>query len=218
MKVTKRIKIPYIADLEKMDLSSLDLAMESAGTKVPVTENNWPKDAPYSPDCNAVIARSDSHMAVLFHVRGLDLRGTTMEDNGPTFQDSCCEFFLTDPYDGTYYNFEINCIGTINAAKRTSRINKDKLDAYTLSRIIRLHSVEREVIEKSDSIESWTVAMLIPYDIIGINPNYPPVSLRGNFYKCGDKTAHPHYMSWNPIQTSKPDFHRPEYFGELIFQ
>ena len=31
-----------------------------------------------------------------------------------------------------------------------------------------------------------------------------------------DKTAHPHYLSWSPIGTEKPDFHRPEFFGELV--
>ena len=45
-----------------------------------------------------------------------------------------------------------------------------------------------------------------------------PESIRANFYKCGDKTAHPHYLSWSPIDTPKPDFHRPEFFGELILK
>ncbi|MBO7233161.1 MAG: hypothetical protein J6V16_08435, partial [Bacteroidales bacterium] len=25
----------------------------------------------------------------------------------------------------------------------------------------------------------------------------------------------PHYLSWQPINTEKPDFHRPEFFGTL---
>lgn len=29
------------------------------------------------------------------------------------------------------------------------------------------------------------------------------------------RSSHPHYVSWNPIGTSSPDFHRPEYFGVL---
>ena len=58
--------------------------------------------------------------------------------------------------------------------------------------------------------------MLIPFDLIGIDKNHIPVSVRANFYKCGDKTAHPHFLSWNPVVSSKPDFHRPECFGELI--
>jgi hypothetical protein len=39
-----------------------------------------------------------------------------------------------------------------------------------------------------------------------------------NFYKCGDDTSKRHYLSWNPVKTAKPDFHRPEYFGILNFQ
>ena len=41
--------------------------------------------------------------------------------------------------------------------------------------------------------------------------------LKANFYKCGDKLSVPHYLSWNPVTTEKPDFHRPEYFGLLEF-
>lgn len=216
MKITKRIHVPLIENLERMDFQSLDLVMEEKGCKAPVVENNWPDKAPYAPDCTAVVARSLTHLAVVFHVRGLDLLAKAMEDNGPTYKDSCCEMFITDPYDGTYYNFEINCIGTVNAAKRTSRINKTRLDADTLSRIIRHTSTPREVIDQ-DGLHSWSVAMLIPLDVIGIDPRNVPVSARCNFYKCADDAAHPHYLSWNPIKIAKPDFHRPEYFGEMLF-
>ena len=27
----------------------------------------------------------------------------------------------------------------------------------------------------------------------------------------------PHYLSWMPIDTPKPDFHRPEFFGKINF-
>ena len=40
----------------------------------------------------------------------------------------------------------------------------------------------------------------------------------GNFYKCGSKTAHPHYVSWSAIDGDKPDFHRPDCFGKLWFK
>ena len=38
-----------------------------------------------------------------------------------------------------------------------------------------------------------------------------------NFYKCGDETPVPHYGAWSPVGTAAPDFHRPEFFGELVF-
>ena len=39
----------------------------------------------------------------------------------------------------------------------------------------------------------------------------------GNFYKCGDLTPHPHYLAWSPVTEGKT-FHRPEDFGELVFE
>ena len=201
-----------------MTLQELDLAMEKSAAKFAVCENNWPKEAPYPPDCNGSIARTASHLAVMFHVRGLDLRATQIEDNGRSWEDSCCEFFVTDPYDGTYYNFELTCIGSLLSSKRKSRLDSVLREKEDVARVIRHSSLAHEETEISDRIFSWTVAMLIPYDLIGIDRDNVPVSVRGNFYKCGDLTAHPHFLSWNPIGTPKPDFHRPEYFGELILR
>lgn len=218
MKTVKRIRVPFIEGLENMTLQELDLAMEKGAAKFVVCENNWPKEAPYTPDCNGSIARTASHLAVMFHVRGLDLRATQIEDNGRSWEDSCCEFFVTDPYDGTYYNFELTCIGSLLSSKRKSRLDSVLREKEDVARVIRHSSLAHEETEISDRIFSWTVAMLIPYDLIGIDRDNVPVSVRGNFYKCGDLTAHPHFLSWNPIGTPKPDFHRPEYFGELILR
>ena len=216
MKTKKKINVPLIEGLEGMSLQELDLVMEGKASKFPVAENNWPK-APYSPDCNGAVARSKTHLAVVFHVRGLDLRATALEDNGRSWEDSCCEFFVADPFDGTYYNFEMTCIGSLLASKRQSRLESTLIPAEELKRVIRHSSLEHREWDASGEIFSWTVAMLIPFDLIGIDSNDLPVSVRGNFYKCGDLTAHPHFLSWNPIDTPKPDFHRPEFFGELIF-
>ncbi len=214
----RRIRVPFIEGLEGMNMQELDLAMEMSASKFPVSENNWPKESPYVPDCNGSIARSRTHLAVMFHVRGLDLRATEMEDNGNSWEDSCCEFFVTDPYDGTYYNFELTCIGSLLASKRTSRLEKTLIEAPVLSRVIRFSTLERRPVVVKDRIFTWSVAMLIPFWLIGLDGDSLPVSLRGNFYKCGDLTAHPHFLSWNPVGTPKPDFHRPEFFGELIFK
>jgi hypothetical protein len=40
---------------------------------------------------------------------------------------------------------------------------------------------------------------------------------RGNFYKCGDETSHPHWASWSPIG-EELNFHCPEHFGILEFE
>ena len=43
----------------------------------------------------------------------------------------------------------------------------------------------------------------------------PGYRFLGNFYKCGDETPAEHYLSWHPITSAGPDFHRPECFGTL---
>lgn len=74
-------------------------------------------------------------------------------------------------------------------------------------------------IERSgnQSLYRWSLMTKIPFNAFfanGFNPSSAN-SIKGNFYKCGDKTAKPHYVSWSPIATPSPDFHRPEYFGCL---
>ena len=38
--------------------------------------------------------------------------------------------------------------------------------------------------------------------------------MEGNFYKCGDHTASPHWGSWVPMP--RLDFHDPDSFGTFI--
>ena len=38
---------------------------------------------------------------------------------------------------------------------------------------------------------------------------------RANVYKCGDKTSHPHWQSWNQLRAL--NFHVPDEFGKIIF-
>ena len=41
---------------------------------------------------------------------------------------------------------------------------------------------------------------------------------RSNFYKCGVDTPEPSWGVWSEGLSPKPDYHRPEYFGELVFR
>ena len=130
--------------------------------------------------------------------------------------DSCCEFFVSDPSDGTYYNFEMNCIGTVKAAKRRSREEFQLFDQDRLRSIVRHTSLVRRQMDV-EGIHSWQVAMCIPFELMGFTSDSIPDRLYANFYKCADKSGHPHFLSWNPVGTPNPDFHRPECFGILEF-
>ena len=212
------IKVPFIKGLQNMDYNSLEVALENDGAKGTIANVNWPKEFPYQPDCFFTIARSESHIAVSFHVRGFDLRAASLEDDGNIWEDSCCEFFVENPKESKYCNFEINCIGRLLNGLGSGRNDRERRSPEVLKRIIRFSSLEPREYNEKDSLFNWGVAMVIPFDLIGIDPNNIPDRLKANFYKCGDLTKHPHFLSWNPVGCTSPDFHRPEFFGELIFE
>ena len=211
----KTLNVPFVADLEKMNFQELEIALETGGTKDIIGEIGWPDRFSYKPSCVFSIAHSDQAIAILYHVRGLDLRAAALEDNGSVWEDSCCEFFVADPSGEKYYNFEMNCIGTVLNASGAGRENRLRRSPEEMKKIIRFSSLEHKQLEEADRIFEWQTAIIIPFEMIGADPENLPETLRANFYKCGDKTAHPHFLSWNPILTEKPDFHRPDFFGEI---
>ena len=68
--------------------------------------------------------------------------------------------------------------------------------------------------------DGWTAEYCLPLDFFRLfYPDFrliPGIHFRGNCYKCGDRTEHPHFLAWNPVHTPTPDFHRPEFLGEMI--
>lgn len=212
----KSINIPFIENVHNLAYPEMDQVMELNASKGYISEVNW-ESYPYKPSASFRIARSSTHLVIMYDVRGLDLRAVTLEDNGPVWEDSCCEFFVSDTSDGTYYNFELNCIGTLLASKRRSRNDADMFSQEQLSRITRHSTLERKQIEENGVIRTWGTALCIPFDLIGLDGNSLPESIKANFYKCADLAAHPHYVSWNRIDIPQPDFHRPDFFGELKF-
>ncbi len=207
----KRLSVP-LADFENQDL---DTVLELSGARFDVDCVNWPEAFPYAPLCGGRIARTQDALVVDFRVSGLDLRARNTEDNGRQWEDSCVEVFIQDPEDGNYYNFEINALGKVLACTGPDRHNRTPRPVEEMEDILRFSQVEGGPIEE-EGIHTWRVGVVIPFYLIGIDPENLPGSIRANFYKCGDKTAHPHFLSWSPVETPKPDFHRPEFFGELI--
>ena len=145
----KQIQVPYIDDLEYLSLSELERILEEKGEKIYVDQVNWPDSYPYMPSTSVLVARTSSSLVLFYQVRGHDIRASLLDDNEMVCTDSCCEFFVQDPHDGTYYNFEVNCIGTLKAAKRRSRAEFDLFDQEQLSRVVRMTSLPRELFSSS---------------------------------------------------------------------
>ena len=207
------INVPFV----NLDNQTLDTALELGGARFDVACVNWPETFPYAPLCSGRVARTKDTLVVDFRVSGLDLRAQNMEDNGRQWEDSCVEVFIKDPEKADYYNFEINALGKVLACYGPVREGRTRRPQEQMKKILRFAHLEGGPLDK-EGVQTWRVGVIIPFELIGVDPGNLPHSIRANFYKCGDKTAHPHYLSWSPIDTPKPDFHRPEFFGELLLK
>ncbi len=89
-----------------------------------------------------------------------------------------------------------------------------------MKKIVRYSSLGEvtEAVTENDAVFVWDIAIFIPFELLGFGKGEVPASLKGNLYKCADMSAHPHYVSWSPIGTPRPDFHCPEYFGTFILE
>ena len=158
-----------------------------------VNKVNWPDSFPEKPEVTVEVSNDHEALYLKWHVKGEQLRAVTTEDQGPVWEDSWVEFFCRVPGEDTYCNFECNCIGAMVGSRRKG-------------------------IEEKDGWFEWEVEERIPLDLIFQSPisNLQfPLTLKANFYKCADKTKRPHFLSWQPICLPKPDFHCPQFFGEI---
>lgn len=129
-------------------------------------------------------------------------------------KDSCLEFFFCPVPGDRYFNFECNPNASLYVGY--GRPGHDRC---------RLHRGNFRELFQAKPFEipgGWGIELRIPVSFIQIFvPDfrlYSGLQLAGNFFKCGDETQQEHYMSWNPVEVPHPNFHLPEYFGQLTLQ
>ena len=75
----KSLEIPFISGLEAMDFQTLEKIMDEKAAKFNIDCVNWPEEYPYRPFAGGMIARSESHICVMYCVRGQDLRAKALD-------------------------------------------------------------------------------------------------------------------------------------------
>lgn len=135
------------------------------------------------------------------------------QDGEDVYKDSCLEFFASFSSDDLYINCEMNAAGA-------SLMSLGRFDGERrpLSEVLgHMPQVLAEVLP-----ECWSVELRL--DVEDIAKMFPGVRLApgfcftGNFFKCGDETEFEHYGMWCRSIAVIPQFHRPQYFGELIIE
>ena len=188
-------------------------------TYVAVDSQNWAAAFPYAPKVQMRIAHTGSSILLHFRVEE-DTVQAVAADNGKVWEDSCCEFFSVPAGDGIYYNMECNCAGQMLIGCGAGRKDRERASQQILDTVQRWSSLGRGPFSEKAAPAVWQMVLVIPSSAFFKHhlTGFSGVRMRANFYKCGDKLRKPHYLSWNPILLPKPNFHTPDFFGELVFE
>lgn len=184
-----------------------------------IDQVNW-ETYPYKPTVQFAIAYTENALYLHYRVNEQHVKAVTDKDNGKVFEDACVEFFVQpNPNDLTYYNFEFNCIGKL--LMQAGKPGKRPLATLKiLNSIKRWSSLGSIPINIQDNTTTWELTVIIPRSTFYLNPidSFTKRKFKGNFYKCGDKLNTPHYLSWTPIHSPKPQFHTVDFFGDILFE
>ncbi len=181
---------------------------------------NWSDTYPYHPKVMFAVAHDSKNIYLHYKVEENCVRGVEDTDLESVWEDSCCEFFVIPDEMGGYYNLEVNCIGTVLFCNGNGRESREPASRRVLSCIDRWASLGSRAIGLQRGDTAWELSLVVPataffhHKIIDLSG----LTMKANFYKCGDKTDQPHFLSWQKVELDKPDFHRPEFFGTLIFE
>jgi hypothetical protein len=191
----------------------------------PLYINNYMGDKPgHFPVTQAKVAYDELAIYVKFKVNDRYVKAVYSNHQDPVYKDSCVEFFFTPGGDisAGYFNLEMNCIGTmLFHHQKIPRKNAVSINNSDLEKVDVITSLTEVIDPEQKEDVIWMVSYKIPFSVIKKyhefeNPG-PGTVWRANFYKCADDSSHPHWLTWASIDNPTPDFHRPEFFGELHF-
>lgn len=187
----------------------------------PIACCNWPDGYPYAPAVRFRMFHTGNRLLLRFDVAENYTAAHVTEDNGEVWTDSCVEFFLAVGDESGYYNFETTCIGRMLLGFRHTHADAVHAAPEVMDSVKRTTTLPfGEPFEEREGDNRWSLTLAIPPEALFRHEikDWSGVEARMNLYKCGDNLSHPHFLSWRPIQTEKPDFHRPEFFEPVHFE
>jgi hypothetical protein len=201
------------------ELIDISEKLDNLKEKQSIEKINWDVFN-YKPDVKFSIGYTDNEILLKYYVTEEYFKAEKTISNQMVCEDSCVEFFVSPADDGIYYNMEFNGIGTCLLGTGTARKNSVKADPEIISCIRRMTSPGNNPVGEMKGRFSWTITIAIPLNVFFHHKikELKGTTFMANFYKCGDKLSVPHYLTWNPVGTTKPDFHQPDFFGRLEFK
>ena len=203
-------------------LEKVDFAQAEAG-RVGLVR---PESTDHRPEVTFRVLHDGTHLYVRFDVKDRYVRSVQTAYQAPVCTDSCVEFFVQPKAGKGYFNFEVNAGGTlllyyVEDPTRTAKgLAKFTPVPEAWGRRVLIRSSLPAVVdpERAEPLD-WQVCYQVPFALFEAFVGEVGKSgavWRANFYKCGDKTSHPHWLSWSPV--SALNFHLPGCFGELALE
>ncbi len=186
-----------------------------------------PRGSDHKPRTLAKICYDVNGIKLIFRTEDKYIRSVHTKYNSKVNEDSCVEWFIKPAGSLGYYNFEMNAGGCLHVnyiVDPERDKNGKRKDIRPIpedqANLIKVMSSLPEIIDPEITRPLiWYLAVDIPFPFF---KRYTPAERilhsdwRGNLYKCGDKTSHPHWASWSPV--SELNFHRPHEFGIFEFE
>lgn len=201
-----------------------------AADTLDIASYRW-EDSGHHPRTQARVVYDEDFLAAIFRVEDRYVRAVAENFGDPVSQDSCVEFFLS-PYamgeTDAYFNFELNCGGTLLLRRCSSTMERGwgrrnpLLAESDASLVCIAHSLPKRVEPEITEPTTWTVEFHVPFELFSryfVDLPRPAAGTewKGNLYKCGGTTSHPHWGTWAPIELERPSFHSPAFFQPLRF-
>ena len=203
------MKIRKIAGVSPDDRAAVEQAFAEIEPQ-PVACCNWPAEFPYAPEVSFRMFHTGYRLMLRFDVAESYTAALVTEDN-----------FIA-PDEGLYYNFETTCIGRMLLSGRKSRTEDvQPAPAEVLASVKRFTTYPfGEPFAERKGDNRWSLTLAIPPQALFRHAltDWSGLEARMNLYKCGDRLSHPHFLSWKPVRTETPDFHRPEFFEAVTFE
>jgi hypothetical protein len=209
--------------------AELNPALWDAAEQIVVAHFPW-EDSGHRPRVCARVLWDEHWLALRFDVEDRYVRAVAQNFNDSVCSDSCVEFFVApaaDPAQNAYFNFEVNCGGTLllHRCASTAELDGGQQNRSVTDEdgaTIRIaHTLPKIVEPELENPTDWAVEYHVPWSLFeayfgAVTPS-GGATWRANFYKCGDSTSHPHWGSWSPVDTPRPNFHQPSSFQPIHF-
>ena len=209
----KLIKVPYFYGLDKKSSMDEVSGLLDQADKEHIALVPWP-DYDYKPEVSFAIGYIADALCIKFYVHERYMQALYNNINDPVHKDSCVELFIAFDDDDNYYNLEFNSVGACSAGYGTNRDDREILPVPVIRQI-----GHQTLVRSAEDIINWELTLIIPKDVFCYHSfaSFNDKACRVNFYKCGDDLPEPHFLTWNQVYSDMPDFHLPQFFGNMQF-